>query len=509
MTGEAEMPSQPIDRRTFLGGALGAGMAVAGLPHVQRSAGAATVARQAGRLLVSSDSILDHPSAECPIDTIVIVMMENRSFDHYLGWLGDDTEYLEAGRRRHGRDFSVNAKTRQDFVNAQGSQVPTRSAAALDPEKLESRGCTFADPGHSWDLARAQRDGGFLAGGSGVDDFYAITYYTADQLPVYEALSRRFTIFDRWHSSLLGPTFPNRQYFLSAQSEGRKDNAPGAPVGIFRAETIVDRLGAAGVPVGYYYTSVPLLALWPLERMAPFIRPLDRFFEDAATGNLPRVVFVEPHFGAGEAHRTDDHPHADVELGQRWVREIFGAFASSVHWQTGAFILTYDEGGGFFDHVRPPILPDARASKVDQNNFGQAGFRVPAFLASPYARRGDVDHRLYDHTSIMRLLEWRFLGAPPEGAGRRGRWALTRRDRMANNMGKTLRNIRPDPALHFDPAVTVPQPSAACTPAQAAARSPDPDQDPDPFDRPELLDLAGTFPHATHRPWLADVTTPL
>jgi len=80
---------------------------------------------------------------------------------------------------------------------------------------------------------------------------------------------------------------------------------------------------------------------------------------------------------------------------------------------------------------------------------------------------------------------------------------------MANNMGKTLRNARPDPALHFDPAVKVPQPTPPCTPAQAAARAPNRDQDPDAFDRPELLDLVGTFPHATYRPWLADVTVPL
>jgi phospholipase C len=500
------MPDKPIDRRTFLGRAVGAGMTAAAASEFRRPAGGASVARNVRHFLASSDSILDHPAAECPVDTIVIVMMENRSFDHFLGWLGDDSEYLETGRRRHGRDFSVNARVRQTFIDPSGTRVPTRSAGSLEPEKRESRGCTFSDPGHSWDLARVQRDRGFLAAGS---DVYATTYYRAEGLPFYEALVRRFTVFDRWHSSLLGPTFPNRQYFLSAQSEGRKDNSAGTPVGVFRAETIVDRLAAAGVPVGYYYTSVPLLALWPLERMAPFIRPLDRFFEDASTGDLPRVVFVEPHFGAPEADRTDDHPHADIELGQRWVREIFGAFVNSAHWQSGAFVLAYDEGGGFFDHVRPPILPDARASKVDQNNFGQAGFRVPALLASPYAQRGDVDHRLYDHTSILRFLEWRFLGAPAEGPGRRGRWALTRRDRTAQNMGKTLHSVRPDPALHFDLALTIPQPAPACTPGQAAARSPNPDQDPDPFDRPDLLDLAGTFPHARYRPWLSDVTVQL
>ena len=127
--------------------------------------------------------------------------------------------------------------------------------------------------------------------------------------------------------------------------------------------------------------------------MAPYIRSLDRFFEDAAAGTLPHVVFVEPQFGGTDALRTDDHPYGDVGMGQRWVREVFGAFTRSPHWQRGAFILTYDEWGGFFDHVHPPLLADARASKNDANNFAQAGFRVPTLLASPYAQPGAVDHR--------------------------------------------------------------------------------------------------------------------
>jgi phospholipase C len=497
-----------MDRRALLRCAVGAGVALAGIAEIPVPAHAATASRMIRRRAAPSDSVLEHAAANCPVDTIVIVMMENRSFDHYLGWLADDTRYLDAGRRRYGRDFSVNGRVRQAFVDPSGTRVPTRPAKRFEPEKVETRGCTFNDPGHSWDLARIQRDQGFLAAGTGDDD-YAITYYTASDLPFYAALARRFTVFDRWHSSLLGPTFPNRQYFLSAQSEGRKDDAPGAPVGVFRAETIVERLAAAGVSVGYYYTNVPLLAFWPLDRIAAFIRPLDRYFEDAATGNLPHVVFVEPHFGVSDAHRTDDHPYGDITLGQRWVRAIFGAFASSPQWQHGAFVLTYDEGGGFFDHVRPPMLPDDRTSKIDGNNFGQAGFRVPALLASPYAQRGAVDDRLYDHTSVARFLEWRFLGAAAEGPGRRGRWALTRRDRNAHNPGKTLRADHPDPELRFNLALPIRQPAPSCTPQHVAARPPPRDTDRDPFDRPDLLDLAGRFPPAIHRPWLADVTVRL
>jgi phospholipase C len=125
------------------------------------------------------------------------------------------------------------------------------------------------------------------------------------------------------------------------------------------------------------------------------------------------------------------------------------------------FVITYDEWGGFFDHVAPPVVPDGRASSDDRQNFGQAGFRVPTIVASPYARRGFVDHRLYDHTSIIRFIEWRFLGAPPEGADGSG-WYLTQRDRYARNLGWSLLPERPDPEVDVDELPKVPVSSAPC-----------------------------------------------
>jgi phospholipase C len=490
-----------MNRREFLGAAIGAGVAISSANRSLRRLSSLPTATVA-------DSVLHAPARECPIDTVVVVMMENRSFDHYLGWLGSDVTYLEAGRQRYGAKFGINARVDQHFRAPDGGKVRTREADAPGVDTYESRGCTFRDPGHSWSAARLQRDHGFLAPGSGNDQF-ALTYYSAKDMPVYAALARRFMVFDQWHSSLLGPTFPNRQYLLSAQSEGRKGNPGPMQAGVFHAETIVDRLGKTGVPVGYYYSNVPLLALWGVERMAPYIRSLDRYWDDAASGRLPQVTFVEPKFGGGDNTRTDDHPRGDVGMGQRWIREVFGAFVNSPHWQRGAFVVVYDEGGGFFDHVRPPVLPDNRASPNDQQNFGQAGFRVPALLASPYAAPGAVDHRLYDHTSIMRFLEWRFLGAPPEGQAGARRWALTLRDSHANNMGATLRASGADANLGFDLGVTIPQPSPACTPTQRATR-PVETVDLDPFDRADLQDLAvNEFPRPTHKPWFKDVTVSL
>jgi phospholipase C len=500
-----------VHRREFLGAVGGAALSAFAADPLARFASLALPSRAPHP--PRTPRILDRSAAHCPIDTVVVVMMENRSFDHYLGWLADDPEYLEAGRRRYGDRFAVAGRVEQTFTDPQGVRFATQRAGQFASEKVESRGCTLRIPGHSWDRARIERDHGFLAAGTG-NDAFAISYYTAEGLPMYAALARRFTIFDHWHSSLLGPTFPNRQYLLSGQSEGRKTN-PGLKAnprpldrGVFRAETIFERLARGGVETAYYHTNVPLLALWGTSRTGRFIRSVDRYFEDAAAGRLPAVAFVEPQFGGGDASRTDDHPRGDVALGQRWVREIVRAFVQSPHWRSGAFILTYDEGGGFFDHVAPPQFPDARASRVDSNNFGQGGFRVPTLLASPYAAPGAVDHRRYDHTSILRFLEWRFLGAPAEGSARSGNWAMSMRDRGAANMGVSLRAKGPDPDLGFDLDMRIPQPAPNCTAAQEALRLPDVEGDP--FDIPDLADLSETsFPGATYRPWLDDVTTKL
>jgi phospholipase C len=132
--------------------------------------------------------------------------------------------------------------------------------------------------------------------------------------------------------------------------------------------------------------------------------------------------------------------------------------------------LTYDEWGGFFEHVAPPTLRDDRASDVDEDNFGQAGFRVPTRMISPYARPGFVDHQVYDHASILRFIEWRFLGAPAHGAGRKHRsWWLTSRDRYANNIGWSLRPRRPDPEVDLPEATVDTSPGCAAEPSGLAA----------------------------------------
>jgi phospholipase C len=422
-----------------------------------------------GRRATAEDftSMLDEPAKESPIDTVVVVMMENRSFDHYFGWLADDERYIERGKRRYGKRFRVAGKQRQTFTAPDGTPVSTTPLLTNPTETNPYRGCGHPDPGHSWTTGRAQRDGGFLAPGSG-NDAFALGYYGADALPFTSQLAREFTVFDRWHASILGATYPNRAYLLSGQSGEYKGNTLPFATGGYQWETIWERLERAGVTAGYYWTDLPTLALWGA-RLNHFQRPVDQYFTDAQQGTLPQFTMVDPAFLTG--NRTDDHPHADIRAGQRFLRDVFAAFARSKHWRRGLFVLVYDEWGGFYDHVMPPALPDDRANPVDLENFGQAGFRVPALISSPYARRGYVDHTLYDHTSVLRFLEWRFLGAPPRGPGKPGQtWFLTARDRHANNIGTSLASNPVERRVGIDLDVVLTDPSPPC--GEVAATGP-------------------------------------
>lgn len=440
-----------MDRRDFLRkGAMLGGAAYLG----SQLPGAFAAGRQApliGTSVTPGTSILDMPATAAPIDTVVVLMMENRSIDHYLGWLATDAAYLANGQSRYGPGFGFvgdNTQTYTDDVDAVPGQasvdtyhLPTNPPQG--PEDNPYRGCHHPDPGHGWNAGRAQRDGGFLANGAGNDEF-ALGYYLADDVPLYASMARRFTTFDSYHCSLLAPTFPNREYLHSAQSGGIKNNSiPFQTLG-FQWATIWDKLRDAGMVPGvdaaYFSVDLPAIALWG-PRMIPFAEHIEQYFARAAAGTLPKVVFLDPGFTTGL--RTDDHPYADIRAGQKLVLDYLKAFRDSPHWQRGAFFVTYDEWGGFFDHVAPLRLPDDRATPADpggEDDFGQAGFRVPTLMASPYALEGYVDHRVYDHTSILRFLEWRFLGAPAEGPGVDGEsWYLTTRDRYANNIGASLR----------------------------------------------------------------------
>ena len=499
----------PIHRREFLRAAgLVGGAAILGGPGLVACSGdsspTAASSKNVPRLPLPPDSVLGHSAKECPIDTVVVLTMENRSFDHYLGWLAADHQYLEDGRRQYGKGFRVNARLNEFYLNPFDERVPTRHALDLGDDPSPYRGCNHKDPGHGWNAGRVQRDFGFLAAGTDNDEF-AASYYLAADLPVQAHIAKRFTVTDRHHASLLGPTFPNRQYIYSAQSEGLKKSLHPLDFGQYSAPTIFEHLARAGVESAEYFTNLPIALCWGA-RMFPFVRKIDAFFADAEAGTLPAVTFVTPWVGG--PFRTDDHPRGDIALGSRFIEAVYTSFINSPQWNRGMFVLMYDEWGGFFDHVKPPVVPDARSSSDDFNNFGQLGFRVPSMIASPYARRGYVDHNLYDHTSVLRFLEWRFLGAPPQGPGKRGdAWFLTRRDRYANNFGASLRVDKPEPDVDFSPLefATV---TARCDDEQRIEELGPDEQKRDAFEPSDLLEevVRQRYSLPSFTPWLENVS---
>jgi len=410
----AEHPGEHLRRREFLertAAVIGASAGVAAvLGPDALVANAARLEARAARL----------PSPRnMPVDTFVVLMMENRSFDHYLGWLpGAD-----------GRQAGLS------YVDADGVSQATHPLAP------DFQGCGHPTPGHLWNEGRVQFAGGrcdgFLASGSG-NDTYAIGYYRQRDLPFTPHLVREFTTCDRWFASLLASTNPNRAYAHAAQSYGQKyllaipgDGEPQFPTppGFPANTTIEAALARRGKQGMTFYSDDNYAAMWG-PRGERRSAPIYECFQRCGAGTLPALSFVDPRLNsAAEATGTsnDDHTYGDVRTAEAFISDVVHAFIESPHWKRGVLFVTFDEWGGFFDHVRPPSVPDIRQSRDLDNDFGQMGFRVPAIVISPYARRRRIIHTRFGHESILKLVEYRY-----------GLRHLTRRDAKANNAGLAL-----------------------------------------------------------------------
>jgi phospholipase C len=348
------------------------------------------------------------PGARTPpgarIDHLVLVMMENRSFDHYFGALS-----LVEGRA--GVDGL-----------AAGLSNPDAAGAPVSPSLLAAR--CLDDPPHGWDASHAQfaegTNQGFVteyAKTGALDPALALGYHDRSVLPVSYALADHYTLCQRWFASVMGPTWPNRLYSHGAQSQGMTSND--LPDGQFYSmRTIYDALDEAGVPWSYYWSDAPFLLTFGALGARDEVRPIDEFFADCAAGTLPSVSVVEPAFSF-----NDDHPPHHPLLGQLFLASVHNALAASPAWEHTLLVITYDEHGGFYDHVPPPTTDDDRVAE----GLGQLGFRVPAVVCGPWVRPGAVSDVQLDHTSWLAEIERRF-GLDP----------LTARDAAANDLSSLL-----------------------------------------------------------------------
>jgi phospholipase C len=323
------------------------------------------------------------------IDHIVVVMMENRSFDHLLGWL-------------------PNADGKQSGLSYVDSQGIAHQTYPLAPDYT---GCPHADPDHSYSGGRVEYDNGLMDGflRAGKNDIYSVGYYVEQDLPFYNALARNYTSFDRYFCSILSSTFPNRIFQHAAQTDRLSNTET-----ISTLPTIWDRLAQAGVSARYYYSNIPFLGLWGAKYI-PISAPYAQFLAEANSGTLPAFSFVDPRYTTVDTgDGNDDHPHADMRAGDAFMAEVFNAVSSPTSsWSSTVLIFTFDEWGGFFDHVPPPRV--VAPNNVDPdlvNGNALLGIRIPPVIVSPFSRGNPqsprVMHQVFDHTSILKLLEWRF-----------------------------------------------------------------------------------------------------
>lgn len=338
---------------------------------------------------------------ESGIEHVVVVMMENRSFDHMLGWMP----------RADGKQAGL------AYLDKNGRSVATHHLT-------DFQGCAWHDPDHSYEGGRVQfnrgRCDGFLR--SGDNDEFAVGYYERADLPFFAEAALAWTTFDRYFCPFLGPTYPNRMY-QHAGATDRIENSSDTSL----LPTIWDRLADKGLSGTYYFHDLPVTALWGTKYI-PISRRYEQFQLDAASGRLPNVAFIDPRFlDEGDGTSNDDHPHADMRAGEMFLNDLYNTVVSSPAWDKTVLIVNFDEWGGFYDHVRPPAARDEHESRKLTDNWGQRGFRTPTLLMSPLARRGFVSHRVYDHTSILKMIEWRW-GLEP----------LTVRDATANNIAAAL-----------------------------------------------------------------------
>jgi phospholipase C len=442
------MRIESLSRRRFLGAAATAG---AGLLLPRRG-----IASQLwGPLVRQPDSVPD-PSLPIGTDTlpkikhIIVVMMENHSYDNYLGMLNRGNGFA---RDRDGQPTNANPDGKGNLIRA--FHMPTTCQQ-------------HSHPGQDWDASHTalgltpltSNDGFVVGSGAAV----AMGYWTGEDIPFYYGLASTFPLCDRYFCSVLAQTYPNRRFLLAASAGGIISTtaaaltAPEPPNG-----SILERLNAYNISWKNYYTDLPgtgvLLQTAGANRDK--LVKIDDYFSDAASGDLPDVSFVDPQFEVESEENPDD-----IQVGEDFVSRVVKAAMQGPGWPETLLIWTYDEHGGYYDHVRPPLalVPDDVPPGIEgaphtlPGGYDRYGFRVPTVIVSPYAKPSYVSHVTHDHTSILKLIETKW-NLP----------AITFRDANADNLLDSLDFNSPpaflEPPLLPEPGLVVAP--TGCTPGDA------------------------------------------
>ena len=310
-----------------------------------------------------------------PVNHVLIACQENRTFDDYFGY------YPKAGKFGLPANYTL-PDGKGGTVTPQHNFLPISN-----------------NPSHSWQSIHSEWNKGAMDGFYIVDGATALGYYDGSDLPYYYALADNFTLCGSYFCSLLGPSTPNRLALISGTAGGNTTNT--VTRGSLDWPTIVDLLDAhkitwkcynLGVGTGTSLEDFNVLVYFKRWQKDPRLNfTEDDYQADLRAGTLPQVSFLITEYLVSE------HPPADIQMGQHKMAEVINALIASKLWQSSALFFTYDEGGGFFDHIAP--------AQVDAYGLG---FRVPTLVVSPWARRGYVSGQLYEHGSLLKFIERRF-----------------------------------------------------------------------------------------------------
>ncbi|MFG2910866.1 alkaline phosphatase family protein [Kitasatospora sp. NPDC048286] len=420
------------------------------------------------------------PDQLAAIDHIVVLMLENRSFDHMLGFL-----YTDQGNRSPSGQPYEGLTGRESNPDTTGAQVPVFRIKPADPGAYYMPG---ADPGEGYQATNQQLFGtttvaspapaatnqGFVANFAatlalraqqgrsilpGTTAKSIMGCFSPETLPVMSALARGYAVCDHWYSSAPTETLPNRAFACAATSQGHMDDATHT----FTVPSVFGLLSGHNLDWAVYgYCAQPLTrGNFPDIYAAPasHFGLFTDFRKAAANGALPPFTFLEPSWSSTG---NSQHPNYDVALGEQLIHDVYYALRQGPAWDKTLLIVTYDEHGGCYDHVPPPtaVPPDSAAGEYGYD-FTRYGVRVPAILISPLIPAATVlrvpdGTTPIDHTSILKTVQRRW-NLPP----------LTARDKAAPDLGAALTLTTPrtdDPLAGITaPTATGPNPAAAET----------------------------------------------
>lgn len=386
------------------------------------------------------------------IKHIVVLMLENRSFDHLVGWLQSDRYQID------GLDGS------QSNRDSTGEPVKVTNDASYSGDYDPDVAHDFLDVNEQIFGTKTPPDGapslmsGFVTSygevsGSVSKSHRVMKCFDPKKVPVLATLAQQYALCTRWFASVPGPTLPNRAYAHGATSVGHVDMT----VNWWKeSKTIYELLSDHDFTAKIYYTDSTIALTYGGLLAAQdryFVPDFSIFFDDCKNNNLPDYCFLEPRYNASDGSQpvaaSDQHPDHDVSEGETLILQVYNAIRSNTDtWNSTLLVIVYDEHGGLFDHIPPPasVNPDGINSSSPFFAFDRLGVRVPAVLVSPYIAAGTIiSDTVFDHTSLAATARKVFLGAGWQDT------FLTQRDKAANTFEGVLTLATPRSAKEVDP----------------------------------------------------------